>query len=126
MYFLVLRYVFLFFLILKPIYSETQENQEETLTPLLSVEIFRYQYAQNTNDHVIIDWAMLLDQVNNKNLVEDIDGNITFMADKVKVGIILPETFSYLSENDEYMISSSVDFKLISSFYSDDLNKTSK
>lgn len=123
MYFLVLRYVFLFFLILKPIYSETQENQEETLTPLLSVEIFRYQYAQNTNDHVIIDWAMLLDQVNNKNLVEDIDGNITFMADKVKVGIILPETFSYLSENDEYMISSSVDFKLISSFYSDDLNK---
>ena len=120
---LVSRYMFLFFLFLSPIYSETQENQEGSLTPLLSGEIFRYQYAQNTNDHVIIDWAMLIDQVNNKNLVEDIDGNITFVADKVKVGIILPETFSYIDEIDERMISSSVDFNLISSFYSDDLNK---
>ena len=120
---LVSRYIILSFLFLNPIYSETQDNQEGSLTPLLSGEIFRYQYAQNTNDHVIIDWAMLIDQVNNKNLVEDIDGNINFVADKVKVGIILPETFSYIDEIDERMISSSVDFNLISSFYSDDLNK---
>ena len=70
MFLLVSRYIVLSFLFLNPIYSETQDNQEGSLTPLLSGEIFRYQYAQNTNDHVIIDWAMLIDQVNNKNLVD--------------------------------------------------------
>ena len=71
--------------------------------------------------NLMIDWALLLnkDINSNPNFVENIDGNLSFIGDVVRVGIALPDQF--FPEEGEYtqyaFIASSPSYDVLSSFY---------
>jgi hypothetical protein len=61
-------------------------------------------YSENTR--IIVDFAVMLNKDNDSKFIEDIDGNLSFNADTVKVGVVLPDIINsqnrdrWIIEND--------------------------
>jgi len=94
--------------------TSANENQP-LLTPNI-VQIESLQLYEENNYNYLVDWAFLFPQLNMSRYIEDIDGNMTFKGETIKVGILLPSVLGndYESYNGLY--------ESIASLYDSDLN----
>ena len=119
--------IFFIFILSSNISKAVNFELKPSLTPLIKENIFSHlaqdkNYSNSIKDYyLIIDWALFLnkDINSNPNFVENIDGNVSFIGDVVRVGIALPDQF--FPEEGEYtqyaFIASSPSYDVLSSFY---------
>jgi hypothetical protein len=94
----------------------TSANENEPLLTPNIVQIESLQLYEENNYNYLVDWAFLFPQLNMSRYIEDIDGNMTFKGETIKVGILLPSVLGndYESYNGLY--------ESIASLYDSDLN----